>query len=149
MGIATHVVWDAFTHSYTWPWYRFAWLRGWVHIPGVRSIPTASAMQYLSTAGGLLALGIWVLMWYRRSGATTTVKPGHRPTSRFAFALVMFAVAAVIGIIRAWLVIGRPHTFGTFDAFLLVFGVTALALAFWQLLFYCVLVSSHQVWTMN
>ena len=31
-------------------------------------------------------------------------------------------------------------------SFLLIFAVTALALAFWQLLLYCVLVSSHQMW---
>src|SRR5271166_322352 len=32
-GIATHLVWDAFTHAYTWPWYRWVWLRSWVRVP--------------------------------------------------------------------------------------------------------------------
>ena len=50
---------------------------------------------------------------------------------------------------RALIVVGRPHAMANVDHFLLVFGVTSLALAFWQLLLYCVLVSSHQVWTIT
>ena len=49
-------------------------------------------------------------------------------------------------VVRALLVVGMPATRSNADLFVFVFGVTALALAFWQLLLYCVLVSSHQMW---
>jgi hypothetical protein len=54
----------------------------------------------------------------------------------------MFALAAVVGLSRALLVVGVPHGRGPADKFFLTFSVTALALAFWQVLFYCVLMST-------
>jgi hypothetical protein len=59
---------------------------------------------------------------------------------------MMLAVAAVVGFLRARAVTGEPLTVVNFDHFLLYFGLTALDFAFWQVLLYCVLVSSYQVW---
>ena len=61
----------------------------------------------------------------------------------------IFVVAATAGLIRALVVVGAPAFRSNAHAFLLVFSVTALALAFLQLLLYCVLVSSHQMWTIT
>ncbi len=61
----------------------------------------------------------------------------------------MVAVAIVAGLIRAWLVIGMPKSLDVADAFLLVFGVTSIALVFWQVLIYCLMISSHQTWTIS
>ena len=58
----------------------------------------------------------------------------------------MLAIAAVAGAIRAVVLFGMPATAARADGFILVYAVTSLAVAFWQLLLYCVLVSSHQVW---
>lgn len=147
MGITTHLVWDAFTHSYTWPWWHFAFLRAWVHIPVLNHrMPVFAILQYASSIGGMLALAIWVMLWYRRSPLPAERPSQVRPKSRFGLAITMFAVAAVVGLGRAAFVIGMPATFGRADMFLLVCGVTSLAVAFWQLLLYCVLVSSYQVW---
>lgn len=144
LGIATHIVWDSFTHSFTWPWREFRWLHQRVQIPFSGSIPGFAALQYASTVAGMLALAIWVWLWYRSS------EPGpalpSQPRSHFMLALTMCAVAVIVGLGRAVLVVGRPVPGTNFDMFLLVFGVTMLALAFWQILLYCVLVSIHQVW---
>jgi hypothetical protein len=146
LGIATHVVWDAFTHSYTWPWYHIRWLQGWVRSPFLRVVPRYYAMQYGSTIVGLLTLAVWGLVWYRQ--AVVTVKPNQPPSpkSRFPLALVMFAVAGVAGLARAHALMPMPLTPDNFDHFMMIFGLTALDLAFCQVLLYCVLVSSHQVW---
>ena len=61
----------------------------------------------------------------------------------------MIAVATVVALVRAWLVIGMPKNLHMADAFLLVFGVTGIALVFWQVLIYCVMISSHQTWTIS
>lgn len=144
-GIATHIVWDLFTHAFTWPWRHIRWLHQRVSLPLVGSVPGFAALQYASSIFGLLALAIWVWLWYRNA---PPLEEPATPVSRFPLALIMFAVAGVVGLCRAALVVGRPVNRGTADVFLLVFGVTALALAFWELLLYCVVVSTHQVWTL-
>jgi uncharacterized protein DUF4184 len=148
LGIATHIIWDSITHSYTWTYDHFAWLRGWVHVPFIGIMPVASALQYGSSVFGLLALAVWVLLWYRN---TPEPERGSRPVpkSRFALAVGMFAIAGTVALVRALVVVGMPAFRANAHHFLLVFAVTALALAFWQLLFYCVLVSTHQVWIVS
>lgn len=146
LGIATHLVWDGFTHAFTWPWRRWVWLQGWIRIPGVGLKPVYESLQYASTIIGLVALMIWVLLWYR----DTTPGPAvNGAPSRFPLALAMFAVAIAAGLLRAWLVVGRPANPHVGDSFLLVLGVTAIALVFWQVLVYCLMISSHQTWIIS
>jgi len=148
LGILSHVVWDSFTHAYTWPWRQFAWLRSFVSVPFVHhGLQVFRVLQYSSTIVGMLALAVWVLLWYRRSAPAVMVTPKPPPKSRFGLAVAMFALAAIAGTVRAALIIGLPAGMVRADHFLLVCGVTSLAAAFWQILFYCVLVSSYQVWT--
>ncbi len=148
LGILSHVAWDSFTHPYTWPWRQFAWLRGFVHIPFVHHrLQIFAVLQYGSTIAGMLALAIWVVLWYRRSAPAVVVTRKSSPRSRFGLAVAMLVLAAIAGTVRAVLIIGPPASIGRADRFLFVCGVTSLAAAFWQLLFYCVLVSSYQVWT--
>jgi hypothetical protein len=148
LGTATHIAWDAVTHSYTWAYYHLSWLRGWAHVPFIGVMPVTSALQYGSSVLGLLALANWVLLWYRH-----TPEPDRAfmsaPKSHFALAVGMFAIAGTVALIRALIVVGVPAFRANANHFLLVFAVTAIALAFWQLLFYCVLVSTHQVWIIN
>ena len=146
LGIATHIVWDAFTHSFTWPWRHIRWLHQRVRIPLLGSVPGFAFLQYASSVIGLVALAIWVWLWYRKAQPAEETGESR---SRFPLALLMFAIAALIGFWRAALIVGAPVSRGTADVFLLIFGVTALALAFWEIVLYCVLVSTHQVWTLN
>jgi len=148
LGIATHVIWDSFTHAFTWPWQHFRWLHQRVRIPLVGAIPGYSALQYVSTIGGILALAVWIWRWYRK--AVPVADSGVPPRqSRFGLAIAMFVIAGAAGLVRAVLVVGTPSTRANADLFLLILGVTWLALAFWQLLLYCVLVSTYQVWTVT
>lgn len=146
LGIMTHLLWDSFTHPFTWAFYHFTWLRSWVRVPFVGAMPMHSVLQYVSSIGGLLALAIWVLLWYRRSTPPVHAADRPQPRSRWALALAMFVAAGVAALVRAFLVVGTPATRHNADKFLLVLGVTALALAFWELVLYCVLIATHQVW---
>ncbi len=145
LGIVTHLVWDSFTHSNTLVLRHVRWLRGWVYVPFVGYMPIHSALQYGSSILGLVALAIWVWLWYLRTPiAESAAKP--QPKSRFTLAIVMLVLAGAVGLVRALLVVGMPAFRSNAHSFLLVFGVTSLALEFWQLLLYCVLVSSRQMW---
>ncbi len=149
LGIATHIVWDAFTHSRTWPWRNIGFLRQSVHVPFLGAVPGFAVMQYASTFAGMFALAIWVWLWYCRTAPSVSLQP-HRPAqSRFVLGVAMFVVAGAVGFARAALVVGKPASRGGADKFFLIFAVTALALAFWELLLYCVLMSTHQTWTLT
>lgn len=146
-GILTHLVWDAFTHAHSWAWDRFAFMRMWVGVPGLHHrLPLFSVLQYASSVIGMLALAAWIFLWYRRTPLPDEPMSVSSRKSRFGLAIAMFAIAGILGMLRAIVLIGIPATIGRADTFLFVCGVTSLAVAFWQLLLYCVLVSSHQVW---
>ena len=146
LGIASHLVWDSFTHPFTWAFYHVPGLDGWVHLPILGAMPTHAALQYVSSLLGLIALAIWVLLWYRRTSPATPLLERESPRSRFGLAIAMFAVAGTAGLVRAFILIGRPATGHNADKFMLVVGVTAMALAFWELVLYCLLVATYQVW---
>jgi hypothetical protein len=145
LGVATHVVWDSFTHSNTWAWREFLWLHQRVHIPFLGNVPGYSILQYGSTFAGMLALAIWVWLWYRNSPAATPAPASVRP--RLPLALVMLAIAGGVGLTRAALVVGAPMTRARANPFFVVFAATTLAVAFWQILLYCVLPSAHYIRT--
>jgi uncharacterized protein DUF4184 len=144
LGIASHLVWDTFTHSQTWAWREFRWLQRSIHVPLLGTVPAFAVAQYGSTIIGTSALALWTWFWYRSS--QPVLDPAAPVRSRFPLAVAMFAIAGVVGLIRAVLIASTPITRANINLFLLVFAVTSLALAFWQLFAYCVLVSTHQVW---
>jgi len=147
LGIASHLIWDSFTHAYSWPWRHSSFLQSWVRIPVLNHrVPMYSTLQYGSTIFGMLALAIWVWLWYRRSPLPSPAASNSPPKSYVGLAVAIFAVAAAAGAVRALFIIGTPETMARADMFFLVYAVTSLAVAFWQLLLYCVLVSSHQIW---
>jgi len=145
LGIATHLVWDSFTHAHTWPWLHFAWLRSRIEVPAVGWIPMYMFLQYATTFLGFFALGVWVLLWYRETAPVTGAASRPSLKSRVSLAVIMFAIAIAAGLLRAWLLISAmPWTIHHWDWLMLNFAVTALAVAFWDLIFYCLLTTLRQ-----
>jgi hypothetical protein len=145
LGIATHLMWDSFTHSYTWPWLHFAWLRSWIELPVAGRTPATMVMQYGSTLLGLLALAVWILLWYRDTAPVTGAAFLPPFASRVPLAVLIFAIAMATGLLRAWLLVGAlPRSVRNWDWFLLNFGATAIAVAFWELLVYCLVTTTRE-----
>jgi hypothetical protein len=61
-GIATHQIWDSFTHPDGWVVLRVGFLRG-----QLGSNTVAHWAQYASSVGGLLILLAWAILWIRRT----------------------------------------------------------------------------------
>jgi hypothetical protein len=105
LGIATHLVWDSFTHG-----------DGYVvtHVPFLSAplagdLTWARALQHLSTVAGLVVLGIY--LWRRRDrmpgwdgrGGVGRPAGAWRTTRRGLWAIAGVAVAgAVLGTLRRW-----------------------------------------------
>ena len=140
LGIATHLLWDSFTHSNTWPWRHFAWLRSGVDLGGGNWIPMTMVLQYASTILGLLAMAAWFLLWYRETAPAAEGASLPPLESHVSLAALIFAIAGATGLLRAWMLPGvMPGTFRDLDWFLLNCATTAFAVAFWELLFYCLI----------
>jgi hypothetical protein len=146
LGIATHLVWDAFTHPFTWPWLRWTWLQSWVKAPALGLRPMYMILQYASTVIGLASIGIWLVLWYRNTSPMATVDAANARSTSWK-AVMIVAVGIVGGLVRAWQLRGVPKNLDMADSFLLVFGVTCIALVFWEVVIYCLMISSCQTWT--
>ena len=144
LGVATHLLWDSLTHSSTWPGKHWARLQSWIELPLAGWMPLFAVLQYASTLIGLFALGVWILLWYHGTAPVTENASLSELKSRVWLAVVMFAIAGATGLLRASLLTGRPRTIHKLDWFMLQFGVTALAVAFWELLFYCLITTSRR-----
>ncbi len=106
-------------------------------------------LQYASTIIGTVALAAWILLWYRDTPPCPEAVL-YKPKCRSLIAFVICAVAAIAGFLRARLVIGGyPITVRGWDLFMMYVGVTALAVAFWELLLYCLLATSRRTWTIS
>jgi hypothetical protein len=66
-GIATHIVWDQFTHSDSWLFSHWSLLQRSVSLPLERSYTLAHLLQHISTVGGFLLLCAWCAAWYHRT----------------------------------------------------------------------------------
>lgn len=74
LGVATHIVWDLFTHEGRW---------GVTAIPALSDewgpLPAFKWVQHASSAIGLTVIGIWMLVWLARrprEASVTRVLPG-------------------------------------------------------------------------
>jgi hypothetical protein len=73
IGIATHLVWDAFTHRTSWIYENWELLRRPFELPIVGEMEMYKLLEYASSAFGLAVVAIWVGHWYG------TTKPSAAP----------------------------------------------------------------------
>jgi Domain of unknown function (DUF4184) len=97
VGIATHVCWDQFTHSYSELATHWRLLRIRVMLPLGHSIQFAHLLQHISTIGGFLVLAIWFGVWYRRTPPVTVLNEELSPHLKVALPLTMAVVAGLVG----------------------------------------------------
>lgn len=136
LGIATHLLWDSFTHSTMWPYRHWSVLSRQFTLPIAGRMPLYKILQHGSTVLGMGILLAWLMHWYR-----TTRPCAHRGESlssrrKVAVVAVVTAVALVGAILRG--VVGIEMTTGhfAFNQFVVQTVVTAMALVWWQLVAY-------------
>ena len=108
-------------------------------------MPNFMLLQYASTLLGFVALAAWLLLWYRETAPVSVSATLPPLKSRASLGVSMLTIAIAAGLLRAWLLIGvLPRTIGHWDWSMLNFGVTAIAVAFWELLCYCLFMTLRQ-----
>ena len=136
LGIATHLLWDSFTHSTAWPYHHWLLLRRSFALPIVGSLPLYKIFQHGSTVLGLSILSIWLLRWYR---TTEPCGPLTRTLSlrRKAAVIALVVTVALVGATtRALVGVGMTNGRFVLNKFVVQSVVTAMALVWWQLVAY-------------
>jgi hypothetical protein len=140
IGMATHLLWDSFTHQNTWLYRRWPLLREPVGVPILRTVPLYKFLQHASTAVGLGALLIWLRFWYR--DASVSVVPGATriPTARKLLIFVaVFAIALLLAAIRSIVATGIHPNHLAFKRFVGLFLVTTISMIWWEFVLYGIL----------
>jgi hypothetical protein len=105
IGIATHLLWDSFTHPYTWAYWHWAWLRESDMFPVFgewRLMPHFRMLQYVTSIGGCLVLAAYIVIWYR---SASPAKPVHSsiftPLVRVAILALMLVLPWIAALLLA------------------------------------------------
>jgi Domain of unknown function (DUF4184) len=144
LGIATHLVWDSFTHSGTWLYYHWPLLSEQFRLPVVGLVPFYKLFQHASTMIGIGALSIWLALWYRATQPSG--RPIHNPLSlsgKIVFVTIVSVIASLGAIIRGIAGIGIPDNHVSQKRFLGEVVVTAIALVWWQVVLYGIFTSGR------
>lgn len=107
IGVATHIVWDSFTHPSLWLYDRWQFLRQTVVLPFGMDREVARVIQHVSSVFGVVVLVFWLWNWYRVTAPIpheTAVQP---ITNRRAALLAVSIVALAAAILQGFLI--YPH----------------------------------------
>lgn len=128
LGLATHIVWDSFTHSYGWVVQQIPFLAEQT----IAGVPIYRILQHGSTLAGLVILALWHLKRVKASPDSDTEGKPKNAGLRLALVSLVLAVPAlaVAGIAVAnELSIGTTLTPETFLWTTITHGGAALVVA--------------------
>jgi len=133
VGIATHIIWDSFTHPNSWLYDHWSFLRHTLYIPGWGYPRYCRVLQYFCSVLGLAILWVWAHRWYH------TTKPADRGLDRElsstgkVILLGVVPVLAFVGGLLRGIFEAHAHPQEARDAFIGAALVTTISLAWWQL----------------
>jgi membrane-bound metal-dependent hydrolase YbcI (DUF457 family) len=145
IGIATHLLWDCFTHRDMWASRHFPWLREEERLPILGMTAHYAMLQLGSTVLGILILCLWGWRWYRRSIPMRQAQEKSLPAARRHLVVAGIAVIALTGgairAMAAMRALGRGH------GWVIVAGdgaTSLIALAWWALVVYAAIAGRHR-----
>jgi hypothetical protein len=136
LGIATHLLWDSFTHTATWPYQNWPVLSQLFTVPIIGAMPLYKILQHGSTIAGMGILSAWLVHWYRIAQPSVRLKRQLSSRRKAGVIAIVTTVALVGAVARAASEAGLPTGHSAFNKFVVQAVVTAMALVWWQLVAY-------------
>jgi len=144
LGIATHLIWDSFTHSHTWLFHHWPFLGQPMNIPVVGPLAHYKVFQYISTVFGSLIVLAWLARWFQAAKPSSLPLARQLSSARKLTTVSLGIVIATMGALIRVLPEYEAHT-GPLN-WKLNLGhavVTWIAVAWWELVVYG-MISSKQ-----
>ena len=136
VGVATHLLWDSFTHADTWPYRHWLVLRQLFSVPIIGPRPLYKILQHGSTIAGIVILSAWLVHWYRATQPSELPEKVRSSKWKSVVIAGVMTVAFVGAVLRAVAGIHGPTGHFSFNQFVAQAVVTAMALVWWQLVLY-------------
>jgi len=132
IGVATHILWDSFTHPRFWPYHHWRFLHRTIHLPVYGTMEYVRIVQHASTIFGAVVLLFWVRYWFRTTPPTQPLTASHSGKSPRAALLVVCMLSLAAAAFRAFQVLrfGADLNFGTIKTAIECAIITAID-AFW------------------
>ena len=145
IGIATHILWDSFTHDHMWPTRHWLLLRKTVHVPVLGGIPCYRFLQHASTIVGVLVLCVWFVCWYRAAEPRTDrEEPAISALRKWLIVSSIAGAAVTGGILRTMTAGGDTGLDHIGEEQLGEAVITSIAIAWWLLVAYAVVASMRR-----
>lgn len=145
LGIATHLLWDSFTHPTTWLYHHWAFLSQMVRLPLVGLVPYYRLFQHGSTLIGTAILLVWLARWYQMTEpCRQDLRPILTIRQRILLIVVISLVAILGAVARSVIIAGAPTDPPAFRRFFGHAIVTVIALVWWELVALGLLYSIRQ-----
>jgi Domain of unknown function (DUF4184) len=135
-GIATHVVWDSFTHRNSWTVRHWPLLLKTTVVPLLGVMPVCQLLQHVSSAFGMAVVAVWFAFWLRTARAAEPEPGGFRPAQRLAIVSAMSLAAAAAAAMRTLTALGAPHAAHAMQGFYVIWGITAVSFFTLEMLAY-------------
>ena len=145
LGIATHILWDGFTHSDSWAVNGWPQLRHVVSVPLYHPMKLFAALQLFGSVFGVLLLGVCFLRWYLRTAPEpVAMRPQFASAIRWSILVAMMVTAVSLAYLNGavWYgaLVGGSHR----TQFVIGFALTAISVSalemfgfslIWQMIF--------------
>jgi hypothetical protein len=135
VGIATHILWDAFTHPRYWLYNHWHFLHVKVLLPLFGFRPWYAILQYLSSVLGIVVILLWCIYWYRNTAPVHSKPNPHFLTGDRIALGCAFLVAVVSGLAHA-VASGTPHGVGGSQRFMSRVAITGITILWIEIVIY-------------
>ena len=131
LGIATHILWDSFTHSDMWAAALWPELLTPYTLPVLGTRALVQLLQFGSSVMGMIAVAWWAWHWYRHT------EPAHElPRHRLSIAEKVILGGSMLVIATSGAIVrltGLPAGEHTRRYLVVLLAVSVIALIWWQL----------------
>ncbi|MGA8090409.1 MAG: DUF4184 family protein [Terracidiphilus sp.] len=135
VGIATHILWDSFTHSGHLLGHQVPFLDGQVSLPLFGPRPWFGILQYFSSVLGIVILLLWAIDWYRNATPVPSKSSrNHLKRDRIALAC-SFLIALFAALFRA-AATGLPNGVHGAQHFMTIGAITGIAVFCFEIVIY-------------